>query len=292
MPVFDMFINGNIQTSSVDQERYHEPLGIIPMEVSKVRKNILIIGGGDGIIADFLLKYPNSNITLIDLDKELDELAKTNPIFRKLNNGAFDHVNYIDASDAFSSTDIKELYTDKNETYAVIDIINIDAELFLHKVKNRQWDIVIVDLPDPSTPELVKLYSKQFYYSIKKILSDDGMFVVQSTSPYHAKESFLCIGRTIEAAGLKVIPYHVNVPSFGDWGYYLGWKNNDTKEDVMKRVQNINSFSVETIYFTPELMKASFLFGKGELKTNNKDINEILNPKLLDIYTNNSWLNY
>jgi len=291
MGIYELYINGNTQFSSLDEHIYHDFLIHPVMAVSKVKKNVLIIGGGDGMAARELLKYKGSNITLIDLDKELDEIAAHNPIFRKMNKGSFDHLNYIEA-DGISSGDVKELKDDKNATYAMIDVINIDAEKFLHSLKGRTWDIIVIDLPDPSNPELVKLYSKQFYLSLKKVLSDNGMFVIQSTSPYHAKESFLCIGRTLDAAGLNIMPYHINVPSFGDWGYYVGWKNNDTKEDVKKRFKNVKAFNIDTSYITPELMNASFIFGKGALKTSRTEINEILYPKLLDIYTNNSWLTY
>jgi len=290
-PQVDLFINGNIQFSSLDENIYHDFLIHPVMAVSKVRKNVLIIGGGDGMAARELLKYKDSNITLIDLDKELDELAAKNPILRKLNKGSFGHLNFVEA-EGIGSEEVKELKNDKNETYAMIDVINIDAEKFLHSLKGKTWDIIVIDLPDPSNPELVKLYSKQFYMSLKKVLAKDGMFVIQSTSPYHAKEAFLCIGRTLSAAGLNILPYHINVPSFGDWGYFVGWKNNDTKEDVMKRFNNVKAFDIETSYITPELMKASFVFGKGVLDTDRKEINEVLHPKLLDIYNNNSWLTY
>jgi spermidine synthase len=47
------------------------------------------------------------------------------------------------------------------------------------------------------------------------------MMVVQSTSPMFARDSFWCIAATIHQAGLKTFPYHVYVPSFGEWGFVL-----------------------------------------------------------------------
>jgi spermidine synthase len=52
-------------------------------------------------------------------------------------------------------------------------------------------------------------------------LGPDGRFVVQSTSPLFARQSFWCIVATIEAAGVAAFPYHVYVPSFGEWGFVL-----------------------------------------------------------------------
>jgi spermidine synthase len=45
--------------------------------------------------------------------------------------------------------------------------------------------------------------------------------VVQSTSPMFARDSFWCIAETIKQAGLHTYPYHVYVPSFGEWGFVL-----------------------------------------------------------------------
>ena len=45
--------------------------------------------------------------------------------------------------------------------------------------------------------------------------------VVQSTSPMFARDSFWCIGQTLKQAGLQTYPYHVYVPSFGEWGFVL-----------------------------------------------------------------------
>jgi spermidine synthase len=45
--------------------------------------------------------------------------------------------------------------------------------------------------------------------------------VVQSGSPYFAPEAFWGIEASVRAAGLAAVPYHVDVPSFGDWGFVL-----------------------------------------------------------------------
>ena len=36
-----------------------------------------------------------------------------------------------------------------------------------------------------------------------------------------ARESYWCIAETLKQAGLKTYPYHVYVPSFGEWGFVL-----------------------------------------------------------------------
>ena len=100
-------------------------------------------------------------------------------------------------------------------------ILTVDADTFLRDADAKFWDVIIIDLPDPSSVELFKLYSIEFYRKVARVLAPGGAVAVQSTSPYHAREAFLTIGRTIRAAGLQTLPYRVNVPSFGDWGFTL-----------------------------------------------------------------------
>ena len=51
------------------------------------------------------------------------------------------------------------------------------------------FDLIIVDLPDPNSESLNKLYSNIFYRMCGNHLKDDGVMVVQSTSPYYATKA-------------------------------------------------------------------------------------------------------
>ncbi|MEM9694365.1 MAG: polyamine aminopropyltransferase, partial [Myxococcota bacterium] len=65
-----LFLNGNLQFSSDDERRYHEAL-VHPAVAALGRdpRRVLILGGGDGLAARELLKYPGvESIQLVDLD--------------------------------------------------------------------------------------------------------------------------------------------------------------------------------------------------------------------------------
>jgi spermidine synthase len=149
---------------------------------------------------------------------------------------------------------------------------------------------VVIDLPDPSSIELSKLYSKQFYQSLRRYLTADAYVAIQSTSPYHAKEAYLSIGETLKAAGFRVLPYRQNIPSFGDWGYYLAWIGARSSEAVKLQLSSLTGFKVETDFITPELLAASFAFGKGELVADTPCVNTLMQPCLLTHYLDRSWL--
>jgi len=148
----------------------------------------------------------------------------------------------------------------------------------------------VIDLPDPSSIELSKLYSKQFYQSLRRYLTAEAYVAIQSTSPYHAKEAYLSIGETLKAAGFKVLPYRQNIPSFGDWGYYLAWIDARSSEVVKLQLSSLAEFKVDTGFITPELLAASFAFGKGELVADNPCVNTLMQPCLLTNYLDRSWL--
>lgn len=96
-----------------------------------------------------------------------------------------------------------------------------DAFRWLREQPAQGFDAVIVDLPDPDTPVLARLYSTEFYGLVATTLNPGGLLVVQAGSPYSTPTAYWRTVSTVASAGLAVTPYHVHVPSFGDWGFAL-----------------------------------------------------------------------
>ncbi|NBC07412.1 MAG: hypothetical protein GVY26_09495, partial [Bacteroidetes bacterium] len=87
-----LHINRVIQFSSTDEYRYHEALGIVPLETARYAENILILGGGEGLLAREVLKDPRvKQVTIVDLDPAVFRLGRNNPYIRALNKGALNH---------------------------------------------------------------------------------------------------------------------------------------------------------------------------------------------------------
>ncbi len=296
-----LFLNGNLQFCSIDEMRYHEPMVHPVMNLVPVKARVLILGGGDGCVLREVLKYKEvKEVLLVDLDPGMTKLAKTHPILKEINNNAFKDSRLVTITGKGITPGInRELYIEtrnKNsrtkesitQKLARVKVMNVDADKFLNSVPGF-WDVIIIDMPDPSTPELTKLYSKAFYKKVKQHLSQHGMVVVQATSPYLAKESFLCIGRTIKSAQFSILPFHENVPSFGDWGWYLAWHPNIKREKIVEKIETL-TIKVPTKFITASGFKSELVFGKNELETKNRQINTILHPALLTIYNHESWL--
>ena len=190
-----LFLNSHLQFSSRDEYRYHEALIHPGLSAIPVPRRVLVLGGGDGLAVREILKYPQiESITLVDLDPEMTRLFSTNPMLTALN-----HKSFLSPK---------------------VRIINADAFPWVDS-NTDSFDFIVIDFPDPTNYSLGKLYTTAFYKAVARHLSEQGLMVVQSTSPMFARDSFWCIAETIKQAGLLTYPYHVYVPSFGEWGFVL-----------------------------------------------------------------------
>ncbi len=241
--IINFYLNGRLQFSSIDEHIYHDYLVAPVMAGSARQDNILIIGGGDGLALRDVLKYNPQSVTLIDLDSELIDIFK-NP------------AQYVNSRLAQQISQLnKQSLQDKRVT-----IHRADAFIAINKLlkKKQVYDAIIVDLPDPSHPDLNKLYSVNFYARLKQLLAGDGLIAIQSTSPYHAKDSFIAIGNTVEAAKFAhVEQYHDNVPSFGEWGWTIASKNGASP---LTRLNKLNELPITHQWLNLAILKAAFIF--------------------------------
>jgi spermidine synthase len=188
-----LFLDGDLQFASSDEHRYHEAL-VHPALVPGAR-SVLVLGGGDGLAAREVLRHDAvERVVEVELDPEVLRLARTDPRLVAANDGALDDPR--------------------------VQVVVDDAMSWLRTADER-FDAVVVDMPDPDAPATAKLYSQEFYGLAARVLAPGGRLVVQVGSPYFAPEAFWCIAETVESTGLAASTYHVDVPSFGDWGFVL-----------------------------------------------------------------------
>ncbi|GAA3231951.1 polyamine aminopropyltransferase [Pseudonocardia petroleophila] len=191
-PDLRLYLDGDLQFSSVDEHRYTEAL-VHPV-LSRDPGRVLVLGGGDGLAARELLRHPSvTEVVQVELDPAVLDLARTR------------------------LADLNDHALDDPRVRLVVD----DGFRWLREALPGTFDAVIVDLPDPDTPVLGRLYSTEFYGLVARVLAPGGQLVVQSGSPYSTPQAYWRTVSTVASAGLGVTPYHVHVPSFGDWGFTL-----------------------------------------------------------------------
>ncbi|MFF4236320.1 polyamine aminopropyltransferase [Actinomadura geliboluensis] len=251
-----LFLNGDLQFSSVDEYRYHESL-VHPV-MSGPHGRVLVLGGGDGLALREVLRYKDvRSATLVELDPEMLHLARTYRPIVSLNHRSFEdpRVRTV-AADAFS---------------------------WLRGLR-EQFDAVIVDMPDPDDVSTAKLYSVEFYGMVKRALAPGGRMVVQSGSPYFAPKSFWSIEKSIAAAGFAVNPYHVDVPSFGDWGFVLASAGREPP--ALRLAPDVPG---GLRFLDGSVLQAATVFPKDR-RGRDVEVNTLVHPRLVE-YEGEEWKN-
>jgi spermidine synthase len=244
-----LYLDGGLQFSTRDEYRYTESL-VYPA-LGKGARSVLVLGGGDGLAARELLRQPGiEKIVQVELDPAVIELARTT--LRDANGGALDNPR--------------------------VQVVIDDAMNWLRAPERRPsagFDAVIVDLPDPDTPVLGRLYSTEFYTLVAHALAPGGLMVVQSGSPFSTPTAFWRTVSTIRAAGYAVTPYHAHVPTFGDWGFALASRG-DTAP-----IPSMPANAPPLRFLNPQVLQASTVFS-GDIGPRTLEPSTLDNPRIVD----------
>ena len=144
-----------ILTAPVPDVTLSEDLVHLPMLFTQQPERALVLSGGAGGVLIELEKYPLQEIVYAELDPLL-----------------------IEAVQEFSTTlTIQEL----NDPRLTIE--HVDGRLFVNRTSAtspKKFDLVIVNTPYPSTLQLNRLHTVEFFNSVNGLLSDDGLLVITS----------------------------------------------------------------------------------------------------------------
>jgi len=270
-PDVRLFLNGDLQLSSRDEYRYHEALVHPALAAVEGRApggrplRVLVLGGGDGMAVREVLRHRRvAAVHLVDLDPAMTRLAREDPRLRRLNRGALD---------------------DRRVT-----VTNGDAFTWVRRLSGREarsFDVVVADFPDPDDQGLARLYSAELYGMVRtRALAPGGVLVVQSGSPYFAPDAFWSVGRTLELAGWRGRPYHVDVPTFGDWGFWLAGPATGRSAPPLTAA----GAPAGLRFVSPAVLRAAAVFppdrGPRDVGPTTLD-----RPRILD-YTRKAWADY
>ena len=257
-----LYLNSNQQLCTRDEVMYHEPLVHPAMSLHPNPVDVLVLGGGDGCAVREILKYPKvEKIMLVDLDPAMTDLGKTHPILTELNQNS--------------------LHNDK------VEVLNADGYTYMQEIDDY-FDVIIIDLPDPRSVEMGRLYSYEFYKQCYRHLRPGGVIVTQAGSPYFATRAFTCIVETMKSAGFETVPMHNQVITLGEWGWSLGVKQ--ANGDVKQKLRNLD-FEIPTKWINNEAMSLITSFGK-DFYPWEKDtvlVNRIHEPVLYKYYLKGNW---
>lgn len=254
-----LYLDQELQFSSLDERYYHEALIFPAMEHAKSRKRVLILGGGDGLGLREVLKYPDvEHVDLVDIDPLINKIASHEPALVTLNNGSL-----LD-----------------NRVMVHIE----DAKKYIME-EHPPYNVIIIDFPDPVDAIISSLYTVELFSQVAKLLATDGALVCQSNSPEDAPRAFWSIAETMEKAGLNTVAYNNIVPSFGLWGYHLAAHKKILKKPLQISVPHQTlPGNLEALYKIPSSIMAA---KKGLL------VNRLNKLKLHELYQEEilNWFN-
>ncbi|GAA0062912.1 spermidine synthase [Clostridium sporogenes] len=224
-----LLLDGIVQTTEKDEYVYHEMITHIPLFTHPNPKKVLVVGGGDGGTIREVLKHPSvEKAVLCEIDEEV-----------------------IKASKEFLPTISCALDNPKCEIFIG------DGIKYVHEHKN-EFDIIIVDSTDPFGAA-EGLFGGSFYKEIYQALTDKGIFVAQTETPFYLPE----VVKKVYDDAKTVFPitklFMAAIPTYpsGYWSFTIGSKKlNPAATDLS------NTIDIETKYYTKALHKASFVLPK------------------------------
>jgi spermidine synthase len=143
-----IYTNGHLMLTYPDSQT-EEMNTHLSISLHPSPSDILIIGGSPGILRESL-KYPLNSIEFIELDPKIVEIA----------------LNLLTKDDRESLQDRR------------IKIIIEDGRRFIKGLNKPAYDLIILNLPQPSTAGINRFYTTDFFKEVKNALKKDGIIVI------------------------------------------------------------------------------------------------------------------
>lgn len=237
--IYYLYADGSeMMSTDVAEDQYAEAIIHVPMAAAVNRESVLIIGSGAGITAREVLRYKEVEmITAVDIDPIIVDIG----------------LNY----EPFVTFTKSSLYDPRVKT------VIADGRTYLENCNDR-WDVVIMDLPDPSSkaPDLSKLFSIEFYRLLKTRLNPGGAIAIACSVVSTMPEYLAAVQATLKTAGFHVIPYHWDyIVEFAiDWGFCLATLKPikpDTIEPLIP-VKHLSEDRLEDMFIMPRYLRVDW----------------------------------
>ena len=225
-----LVLDGGLMITEKDEFIYHEMLAHVPMAVHPRVRNVLVIGGGDGGTVRELVKYRGiESIDLVEADRDVVLLSK----------------KYL----PFTSCKLRDRRVG----------VWFEDGLRYVRGKKAEYDLIIVDSPDPYGPA-EGLFTRAFYGTCFKALRDDGILINQHESPFYAahQKSVKDAHAHIAAEFPVSTVYQGHIPSYpsGHWLFGFASKRYHPIQDLDEA--RWNRLRISTGYYNTALHRGAF----------------------------------
>lgn len=221
-----------VQTTYADEFIYHEMLAHLPILAHGRAKRVLIIGGGDGGMAEEVLKHRTvEHVTMVEIDAGVVEFSRQ--YLPEICKGAFDDPR--------------------------LNLVIADGAKFVAETQDR-FDVAIIDSTDPVGPGEV-LFTEGFYGNARRRLAEGGVIATQNGVPFLQSDELRGTLAAFRKLFRDATCYLATVPSYVGGPMAFGWGTDDeslrqvTEETLAERFA---AAGIETRYYTPAVHKAAF----------------------------------
>lgn len=177
-------LDGYWQFSSLDEHVFHEWLVDTAMVSAERIDHVLILGGGDGLAARNALRYPMAELTLVEIDRAVLDMAREIEPLVALNEGSLH---------------------DKRVRAVVGDAVE-----FVANTSSPAYDVIICDFPCPDSAGAVTAtaaaFGPEFYRDLAKCLRPGGIVSVQvSREPAGFWPILDCVDAMLAPASARLV---------------------------------------------------------------------------------------
>jgi len=229
-----MALDGVVQITERDEASYSEMLSHPPLFAHGAVKRAMIVGGGDGAIAEEILKHPNvEQVDLVDIDGRVVALCKEH--FAAIHRGVFDDPRLnLKVADAFDHLSAAETA--------------------------GRYDLIVADRPDPIGPAAV-LFETRFYELMKRALAPRGIVTLQTGAPFFQPDELRDASARLSGVFAQTGVYATVTPSYIGGYMALAWASPDfdfAGADAGAIATRFETSAIETTHYTPALHAAAF----------------------------------
>jgi spermidine synthase len=224
-----LVLDGMVMTTEVDEFVYHEMITHVALNTHPNPKRVLVVGGGDGGAIREIIKHPLvEEAVLAEIDDRVVKVSQ----------------EYLPG--------IAGALTESRVTLAIGDGVEHVRQ---HKGK---YDVILIDSTEPIGPA-VGLFSREFYRDVYAALTDEGIMVAQSESPFVNRDVIQMIHRNLAGVFPMKYLYLASIPTYpsGLWSFTLASKVHDPL-----RVDPANIRQLNTRYYSSDLHYGAFKLPK------------------------------
>ncbi len=207
-----LLLDGITQLTEAQEYQYHEPMAHVPLLAHKNPKKALVIGGGDGALAQEILRHPSiESLDFVELDEGVINFCKK-------------HLPEL-GGDAFNDERVK-LHIQDGRAF----VENAEKE-------GKTYDAIFMDMTDPEGP-CIALYTKEFFEIVSSLLKDDeAFFIMHAESPDLRLKTFQRIMHTLKAVFPSVQEMVSHVRMYGGmWTWAIASKSFNPKNFDAKKI--------------------------------------------------------